>query len=50
MTSPVRTSLLVIPAGAVVYRTAVSAPGVKAGWYCKVKAATGLPTAVRNHC
>ena len=40
---------LVIPAGSVVYRTAVSAPGVKAdsaGDTVKVKAATGLPTAV----
>ena len=40
---------LVIPAGSVVYRTAVSAPGVKAdsaGDTVKVKAATGLPTSV----
>ncbi len=40
---------LVIPAGSVVYRTAVSAPGVKAaaaGNTVKVKAATGLPTSV----
>jgi hypothetical protein len=40
---------LVIPADSVVYRTAVSAPGVKAaaaGDTVKVKAATGLPTAV----
>ena len=40
---------LLIPAGSVVYRTAVSAPGVKAdsaGDTVKVKAATGLPTSV----
>ena len=40
---------LVIPAGSVVYRTAVSAPGVKAtaaGDTVTVKAAAGLPTAV----
>ena len=40
---------LTVPAGSVVYRTAVSAPGVKAsaaGDTVKVKAASGLPTAV----
>ena len=40
---------LVVPAGSVVYRTAVSAPGVKAaaaGDTVAVKAAAGLPTAV----
>jgi hypothetical protein len=40
---------LTIPAGSVVYRTAVSAPGVKAaaaGDTVVVKAATGLPTSV----
>ena len=40
---------LVVPADSVVYRTAVSAPGVKAavaGDTVVVKAATGLPTAV----
>jgi hypothetical protein len=40
---------LTIPAGSVVYRTAVSAPGVKAaaaGDTVEVKAATGLPTSV----
>jgi hypothetical protein len=37
---------LVIPTGAAVYRTAVSAPGVKSvGGTVTVKAATGLPTA-----
>jgi len=40
---------LTVPAGSVVYRTAVSAPGVKAaaaGDTVTVKAATGLPTSV----
>ena len=39
---------MVVPAGAVVYRTAVSAPGVQGvdGETIKVKAATGLPTSV----
>ena len=40
---------LVVPADSVVYRTAVSAPGVKAvaaGDTVAVKAATGLPTSV----
>ena len=40
---------LVVPGGSVVYRTAISAPGVKAaaaGDTVKVKAATGLPTSV----
>ena len=40
---------LVIPAGSVVYRTAVSAPGVKAtaaGDTVTVKSASGLPTSV----
>mgnify|MGYP005631373549 CR=1 FL=1 len=40
---------LVVPADSVVYRTAVSAPGVKAaaaGDTVVVKAATGLPTSV----
>ena len=46
---PRRDKALVIPAGSVVYRTAVSAPGVKAaaaGDTVVVKAATGLPTSV----
>ena len=46
---PRRDKALVVPAGSVVYRTAVSAPGVKAaaaGDTVKVKAATGLPTSV----
>ena len=46
---PRKDKALVVPAGSVVYRTAVSAPGVKAaavGNTVKVKAATGLPTAV----
>jgi len=46
---PRKDKALVVPAGSVVYRTAVSAPGVKAtaaGDTVKVKAATGLPTAV----
>ena len=38
---------LVIPAGAVVYRTAISAPGVKSvGGTAEITAATGLPTSV----
>ena len=40
---------LTVPAGSIVYRTAVSAPGVKAaaaGDTVTVKAATGLPTSV----
>ena len=38
---------LVIPTGAVVYRTAISAPGVKSvGGTAKITAATGLPTSV----
>ena len=40
---------LTVPAGAVVYRTAVSAPGVKsaaAGDTVVVKSATGLPTSI----
>ena len=38
---------LVIPAGAAVYRTAISAPGVKSvGGTAKITAATGLPTSV----
>ena len=38
---------LVIPAGAVVYRTAISGPGVKSpGGTAVIKAATGLPTSV----
>ena len=38
---------LVIPTGAVVYRTAISGPGVKSeGGTAKIKAATGLPTSV----
>ena len=40
---------LVVPAGSVVYRTAISAPGVKAaaaGDTVVIKAATGLPTSV----
>ena len=46
---PRRDKALVVPAGSVVYRTAVSAPGVKAaaaGDTVVVKAATGLPTSV----
>jgi hypothetical protein len=46
---PRKDKALVIPKGSVVYRTAVSAPGVKAaagGDTVKVKAATGLPTSV----
>ena len=46
---PRKDKALVIPEGSVVYRTAVSAPGVKAaaaGDTVVVKAATGLPTAV----
>ena len=38
---------LVIPTGAVVYRTAISAPGVKSvGGTAAITAATGLPTSV----
>ena len=38
---------LVIPAGAAVYRTAISGPGVKSvGGTAVIKAATGLPTSV----
>ena len=38
---------LVIPAGSVVYRTAISAPGVKSvGGTATITAATGLPTSV----
>ena len=38
---------LVIPAGAVVYRTAISAPGVKSvGGTAEITAATGLPASV----
>jgi len=39
---------LVIPAGSVVYRTSLSAPGVKgaAGDPIEIESATGLPTAV----
>ena len=40
---------LTVPAGSIVYRTAVSAPGVKAaaaGDTVTVKTATGLPTSV----
>ena len=38
---------LVIPAGAAVYRTAISAPGVKSvGGTAKITAASGLPTSV----
>jgi hypothetical protein len=46
---PRKDKALVVPAGSVVYRTAVSAPGVKAeaaGDTVKVKSATGLPTSV----
>jgi hypothetical protein len=46
---PRKDKALVIPTGSVVYRTAVSAPGVKsasAGDTVTVKAATGLPTSV----
>jgi len=46
---PRKDKALVVPAGSVVYRTAVSAPGVKAnaaGDTVVVKAATGLPTSV----
>ena len=46
---PRKDKALVVPAGSVVYRTAVSAPGVKAasaGDTVKVKAAGGLPTSV----
>jgi hypothetical protein len=46
---PRKDKALVIPAGSVVYRTAVSAPGVKAnaaGDTVTVKTAAGLPTAV----
>jgi hypothetical protein len=46
---PRRDKALVVPAGSVVYRTAVSAPGVKAnaaGDTVVVKAAAGLPTSV----
>ena len=46
---PRKDKALVIPADSVVYRTAVSAPGVKAaavGDTVVVKAATGLPTSV----
>ncbi len=46
---PRKDKQFVIPKGSVVYRTAVSAPGVKAdaaGDTVVVKAATGLPTAV----
>jgi len=46
---PRRDKALVVPAGSVVYRTAVSAPGVKAataGDTVTVKAAANLPTSV----
>ena len=46
---PRKDKALVVPAGSVVYRTAVSAPGVKAaaaGDTVVVKAATGLPASV----
>jgi hypothetical protein len=46
---PRKDKALVIPAGSVVYRTAVSAPGVKAaaaGDTVAIKASAGLPTAV----
>jgi hypothetical protein len=46
---PRKDKALVVPAGSVVYRTAVSAPGVKAtaaGDTVTVKTAAGLPTAV----
>lgn len=46
---PRRDKALVVPAGSVVYRTAVSAPGVKAataGDTVVVKAASNLPTSV----
>ena len=46
---PRKDKALVVPADSVVYRTAVSAPGVKAaaaGDTVVVKAATGLPTSV----
>ena len=46
---PRKDKALVIPVGSVVYRTAVSAPGVKsaaAGDTVVVKTATGLPTSV----
>ena len=46
---PRKDKALVIPEGSVVYRTAVSAPGVKAaaaGDTVQVKSATGLPTSV----